>query len=488
MGSFVDFLGRNIWAPILIATGIAVFLLIILWLICRHRRRNQFNYLGLEADRSLIKKWDEEKRIQKMAERDAVLLNCYYYLKDSKTYGFIDHLPDIGSRINKQWFLVRDSQQGIDAVLTMVPWNTQCVISFTKSTKKTLKELFSLLQHPYLFPVMDVDFVIEHNLVMFIHPYRSTGSLKDIIYGSRPQSSWQQKYQAKGKSLSLTQIRNYGRQVLEALLYLRDKGLPVCDHLHSGNVFIVNGTSKLSAFENSLLGWKSRLDPLLKKLCKDSHSHIDVIQFGHLLYEMLAGYELTTAEPKKEKLVNFKNTPVVEVINFIFFPESEIYPSLDELVSHPFFKGGDISGLQKYNPGPVRFGSNVKQLLRLYRDRKDDIIRKRRPSTKKAKPEESAAVPKERKLSKSKGKRLSIDKAEIVPAVQFSSKASSLPKSPPPPPKQPPPPPQLKRPPSSGSVPSKPPSVPGRAGLLSQIQKGTKLKRAATNDRSAPRV
>ena len=30
----------------------------------------------------------------------------------------------------------------------------------------------------------------------------------------------------------------------QALLYLRDKGLPVCDHLHSGNVFIVNGTSK----------------------------------------------------------------------------------------------------------------------------------------------------------------------------------------------------------------------------------------------------
>ena len=27
---------------------------------------------------------------------DAVLLNCYYYLKDSKKYSFIDHLPDIG--------------------------------------------------------------------------------------------------------------------------------------------------------------------------------------------------------------------------------------------------------------------------------------------------------------------------------------------------------------------------------------------------------
>ena len=36
---------------------------------------------------------------------------------------------------------------------------------------------------------------------------------------------------------------------------------------------------------------------------------------GHLLYEMLAGWELTTAEPRREQLKNFKNTPVVEVCN-----------------------------------------------------------------------------------------------------------------------------------------------------------------------------
>ena len=34
-------------------------------------------------------------------------------------------------------------------------------------------------------------------------------------FQSRPQSSWEEKYQVKGKSLSLAQIRNYGRQVLE---------------------------------------------------------------------------------------------------------------------------------------------------------------------------------------------------------------------------------------------------------------------------------
>ena len=48
--------------------------------------------------------------------------------------------------MNKQWFLVRDSKQEIDAVLTMVPWSLQCTLTFNKATRKTLKELFSLLQ------------------------------------------------------------------------------------------------------------------------------------------------------------------------------------------------------------------------------------------------------------------------------------------------------------------------------------------------------
>jgi len=48
--------------------------------------------------------------------------------------------------MNKQWFLVRDSKQEIDAVLTMVPWSLQCTLTFNKATKNTLKELFSLLQ------------------------------------------------------------------------------------------------------------------------------------------------------------------------------------------------------------------------------------------------------------------------------------------------------------------------------------------------------
>ena len=59
-------------------------------------------------------------------------------------HGLLLHF--VGSRMNKQWFLVRDSRQEIDAVLTMVPWSLQCMLTFNKATRKTLKELFSLLQ------------------------------------------------------------------------------------------------------------------------------------------------------------------------------------------------------------------------------------------------------------------------------------------------------------------------------------------------------
>ena len=54
------------------------------------------------------------------------------------------------------------------------------------------------------------------SLVFMHHCY-----LKFIFYfQSRPQSSWVEKYQARGKALSLTQIRNFGRQVLEVKVRL----------------------------------------------------------------------------------------------------------------------------------------------------------------------------------------------------------------------------------------------------------------------------
>ena len=59
---------------------------------------------------------------------DAVLLNCYYYLKDSITYSFIDHLPDIGK-----------TQKFLDK---------HCLLLFKFVTKVHCKQKNLLLQGP----------------------------------------------------------------------------------------------------------------------------------------------------------------------------------------------------------------------------------------------------------------------------------------------------------------------------------------------------
>lgn len=108
-------------------------------------------------------------------------------------------------------------------------------------------------------------------------------------------------------------------------------------------------------------------------------------------------------------------------------------------------------------------------------------------SSRKSKLDDGKAVKKEKSSSKSKAKRASVDE-KSVPPVQFM--ATYPPKPPPPPiPREVPPPPQFKRPPVSvEKAAPRPPSSSGRGALLSQIQRGSKLKATKTNDRSAPRV
>lgn len=89
---------------------------------------------------------------------------------------------------------------------------------------------------------------------------------------------------------------------------------------------------------------------------------------------------------------------------------------------------------------------------------------------------------------RSKSKRPPVDKPAAVPIVQFHPEASSPPNIQLPPPKEAPPPPRSKRQSSYDRAPPKLPSTTGRGALLSQIQEGAKLKKAVTNDRSAPRV
>lgn len=86
--------------------------------------------------------------------------------------------------MDKHWFVVRDTSLKTDRLITLAPLNRNCSLSITPLTKNILNDLFLALQHPYIFPVFDIDFLEfeSQNYVVVVQPI-SQGSLKDLIYG-----------------------------------------------------------------------------------------------------------------------------------------------------------------------------------------------------------------------------------------------------------------------------------------------------------------
>lgn len=101
----------------------------------------------------------------------------------------------------------------------------------------------------------------------------------------------------------------------------------------------------MTGIENGLLGLNSRVNAVVWAKTSNELDNIDVICFGHLLFEMCAGYELTEMHPTKGHLqLDLERYPgVIEILNLIFdYPDGAGYPSIEELVLHEFFRNIDL--------------------------------------------------------------------------------------------------------------------------------------------------
>ncbi|KAL1115880.1 hypothetical protein AAG570_006169 [Ranatra chinensis] len=272
---------------------------------------------------------------------------CSLYLDACPRYTLVHHLNDIGSRVDKHWFIVRDSSVKTERLLTLVGANSSCPLLLDSQTRNTLLDLFLNLQHPYIYPVLDLDFRQspdnQQTYIVLVIPFNGKGSLKDLIYKSVWQDDWSEKYGQRSEGLPPTQVQRLGRQILEALLFLNERGFPTCSHLHSGNIIIQNGVARLSGLENVLFGFTSRIHPVISRSSRSDPTVDDIICFGHVLFEMCAGYELTVATPTAANLLDIDNYPqVVEVLEMIFHHPKHRHPSIGEVLMHDFFRTIDL--------------------------------------------------------------------------------------------------------------------------------------------------
>lgn len=160
-----------------------------------------------------------------------------------------------------------------------------------KEIHNVLKSV-ATISHPFVMPIEY--FNTNDSGALFIRNFYGRGSLKDLLCGSCPKNPFLNKYgNPKGRGpMAVRDIAIFGRQILEALRFLHQKGMPF-GHVHAGNVIIVDGVAKLVDIENFVLGVPSFYRPFFVQHSKISTSElIDVYSFGHLLYELTFGYPL----------------------------------------------------------------------------------------------------------------------------------------------------------------------------------------------------
>lgn len=262
------------------------------------------------------------------------------YLDDEKNrnkYLSPTEMNCLGSRLHKYWYKSQMGKQKEDVLITAALVSQNCRLKLNTTTIQGINELLAAFTpHPFLHRVLEVSYDRDFQHIVIVQEYVSEGSLKDMIYKKADaDADWSEKYRQRSKGLPNKTIMLYGRHILEAMLYLYRQGLPYhqLGHVQTGNVFIgPDNICRLGGYENTLFGYKTRLF----RLCRCYEDRIDIVMFGHLLFEMCCGYELTTISPKKQEYKSVKDRTLKATLQYIF--EDGFPHSIEEISQKESFK------------------------------------------------------------------------------------------------------------------------------------------------------
>nr|XP_047928210.1 PX domain-containing protein kinase-like protein isoform X3 [Anser cygnoides] len=277
---------------------------------------------------------------------EIALQHVSMFFRSEPKWEVVEPLKDIGWRIRKKYFLMKIKNQPKERL--MLSWadlgpdkylsdkDLQCAV-----------KLLSSCSHPYIYKITFA--TANESSALVIRPFSEKGTLKDLIYKAKPKDPFLKKYcnPKKIQGLELQQIKTYGRQILEVLKFLHEKGFPY-GHLHSANVMLDGDTCKLLDLENSLLGLPSFYRSYFSQFRKiNTLESIDVHCFGHLLYEMTYG-----RPPDTIPVDSFPPAPsvfVVSVLESILTCEAmkNGMPTVARLLQMPLFSDVLLTNSEK---------------------------------------------------------------------------------------------------------------------------------------------
>lgn len=245
-------------------------------------------------------------------------------------------IPDMGWRLKKYYYTVKNRQHPKqEYLLAWVEFGPDKHLQ-DKDMQGVFKSL-GTLKHNYIEPMVHQH--VTENGALMIRNFCPMGTLRDILCMTKPKQSFIKKYgnPKQVKSLTLSEITTYGYQILEALSFLHEKGLPY-GHLHTGNILLTQGCAKLLDIENGLLGLPAFYRPYVVQRRKlHATTQVDVYSFGHVLYEMAFGRPLLEAMCSEMPTCDMTLKNLLEVI---LSPEAlkQDLPKVQRLLEHPFFE------------------------------------------------------------------------------------------------------------------------------------------------------
>jgi PX domain-containing protein kinase-like protein len=155
---------------------------------------------------------------------EEALRHVSMFFRSEVNWEVVEPLPHIGWRIRKEFFMIRpkDTPKGNKHVLSYTQPGQPLLLS--EKDLSTALRLLPTIQHPYIAPTIYASY--NGTGAVIVRPLFSEGSLRDIIYKVKPTVIFMKKYSScKTKGLSLMEIRHFGRQILEAVKFLKDRGM-----------------------------------------------------------------------------------------------------------------------------------------------------------------------------------------------------------------------------------------------------------------------
>ena len=190
---------------ILLSVFAAVLLLIIVCVSCWFLKRNDGHrgrrrHYRPDEERPLIDRLSQPGIDRAQQQERSSLLTCHFYIRTTGDYTFHSQLSQLGSDPEKSWFLITpinktSSSSGTASHLLTIHPKPERLNHLTDEDNtavyfRTLNSLFGRLHHPYVEPIVRLDFLYTQKAVVTVKRYQRLGSLKDLLHGVTPTANF----------------------------------------------------------------------------------------------------------------------------------------------------------------------------------------------------------------------------------------------------------------------------------------------------------